>query len=84
MTKLLKQVESRKLKIQNLQSEIVTLQSQCPHENAEIIAKGDSGNWDYSESYWVDVNCKDCLAYFSIYEDENRELYLQYLNTRKK
>jgi hypothetical protein len=50
-------------KIQEIQTQIDTIQEQCPHP-AEVVtkeAKADTGNWcPQDDSYWYNCHCQLC------------------------
>ena len=48
-------------KIDNLRSQLVDLQTVCPHTDVTKKFCGDTGNYDPSaDLYWIDWYCPDC------------------------
>lgn len=52
-------------KINSLEEEIFTLQSECEHPHVIKEYKADVGNYDPSaDSYWIDWKCPDCRKWW--------------------
>ena len=47
-------------KINEWSNKLVALEEECPHYNSWYENKGNSGGWDYEDSYWRDYECEDC------------------------
>ena len=48
-------------KIENLNKELRVIQLNCEHENVDMVARSNTGNYDPSnDSYWYDCRCLDC------------------------
>lgn len=55
-----------KTKIEELNSQITTLQHYCLHPNVVKTAKSDTGNYDPScNAYWFEFKCPDCGKFWT-------------------
>lgn len=52
-----KQIEK---KYAEYNQKLIQLQLECPHHNLEYKYRGNSGGWDYEDSYWTEWYCPDC------------------------
>lgn len=61
MNKICKQTSKIKEKIKVLENQLKEIQETCPHENAIVQKKIDTGNLcKNDDTYWVEVKCQDC------------------------
>ncbi len=62
-------------KIKKLYSELKIVQdTECDHKNLKIVPGSNTGNYDpMADSYWIDLNCPDCLKKWTVYSDDKEE-----------
>lgn len=57
---ILKKRKQLEKKYAEYNQKLINLQVECPHHNLEYKNKGNSGGWDYDDSYWTEWYCPDC------------------------
>lgn len=60
-------------------AQISLLQQKCPHEYVKTKRGSNTDNWDYKDTYWVDVKCNDCGKWQRFYSDTHPEEYRRYI-----
>lgn len=54
-----------------LQNELKDIQNKCRHHNIKYKYGSNTNNWcDVDDTYWVDIECKDCGKRFTFFNSE--------------
>jgi uncharacterized membrane-anchored protein len=55
-------IEGLRVEIKKLSDQIKEIQDACSHPSACVssVHKGDTGNWDNKDTYWVEHHCALC------------------------
>jgi len=70
--------------IVKLRNRIAKLQKECPHENVVVTPGSNTGNYDLTEIYWVDVKCFDCDIWERYDSEDDPKEYRKYLHHNNK
>lgn len=63
-------------KITQWNAKLTALEEACPHYNSWYENKGNTGGWDYDDSYWREYECMDCGKRWHTEQDrKNDKLY---------
>jgi hypothetical protein len=68
MRELLPSVQKLLREIESSRNKLINLQNKCSHpeKDCEFIYKADTGNWDRSQdSYWTNYKCFRCGKYWT-------------------